>query len=94
MHMNIRQSNRENEQGFLSSYSIEAYERPSITTDIAEFSLRTVKGEAYRLSPEVKLCVLLIRRGQHPFLDHWALPGGFLRQGETIDDCAFRELKE
>lgn len=85
---------QQNEQQYLAEYSPENYERPSITTDIAAFSLRTQKGSAYRASPELKLCVLLIRRGGHPFRDHWALPGGFLQPGETIDDCAFRELKE
>ena len=83
-----------NEQQFLQNYSQDRYDRPSIATDIAAFSLRTVKSEAYRASPELKLCVLLIRRGGHPFKDHWALPGGFLQRGESIDECAFRELKE
>jgi ADP-ribose pyrophosphatase YjhB (NUDIX family) len=83
-----------NEQQFLQNYSQDRYDRPSIATDIAAFSLRTVKSEAYRASPELKLCVLLIKRGGHPFQDHWALPGGFLQRGESIDDCAFRELKE
>ena len=83
-----------NEQQFLQSYKQDRYDRPSVTADIAAFSLRTVKSDAYRASPELKLCVLLIRRGGHPFKDHWALPGGFLQRGETIDECAFRELKE
>lgn len=85
---------RLNEQQFLQNYSQDHYDRPSITTDIAAFSLRTQKSEAYRASPDLKLCVLLIRRGGHPFQDHWALPGGFLQRGESLDDCAFRELKE
>lgn len=83
-----------NEQQFLQTYSQARYDRPSIATDIAAFSLRTVKSEAYRASPELKLCVLLIQRSGHPFKDHWALPGGFLHRGESIDECAFRELKE
>ena len=83
-----------NEQQFLQNYSQDRYDRPSIATDIAAFSLRTVKSDAYRASPELKLCVLLVRRGGHPFQDHWALPGGFLQRGESIDECAFRELKE
>ncbi len=83
-----------NEQQFLQNYSQDRYDRPSIATDIAAFSLRTVKSDAYRASPELKLCALLVRRGGHPFQDHWALPGGFLQRGESIDECAFRELKE
>lgn len=83
-----------NEQQFLQNYSQDRYDRPSIAADIATFSLRTVKSEAYRASPEPKLCVLLIRRGGHPFKDHWALPGGFLQRGESVEECAFRELRE
>lgn len=83
-----------NESQFLESYSLQDYERPSVATDIAVFSLQTEKGTKYRTDPQQNISILLIRRGEHPFKDHWALPGGFLRMGETLEDCAFRELKE
>jgi 8-oxo-dGTP diphosphatase len=38
--------------------------------------------------------VLLIRRGLDPYKGKWAFPGGFLRPGESPDDCARRELQE
>lgn len=38
--------------------------------------------------------VLLIERGNEPYLGYWALPGGFLRMDETIEECAARELRE
>lgn len=38
--------------------------------------------------------VLLIRRGNEPYRDCWALPGGFMEMDETIEQCAVRELKE
>lgn len=38
--------------------------------------------------------VLLIRRGNEPYRDCWALPGGFIEMDETIEQCAVRELKE
>jgi 8-oxo-dGTP diphosphatase len=55
----------------------------TLTVDLAIFTVR--HGE---------LQVLLIRRGNEPFRGMLALPGGFVRPGEGLDDTALRELSE
>ena len=53
----------------------------------------TVDWVVFGLDDE-DLKVLLIRRDLPPFEDKWALPGGFVRLEETLDDAARRELQE
>jgi ADP-ribose pyrophosphatase len=38
--------------------------------------------------------VLLIRRGIEPSLGMWSIPGGTLKLGETLQQCAAREILE
>jgi len=41
-----------------------------------------------------ELHLVLIERGNEPFLGMWALPGGFKRTDETLEEAAVRELGE
>ena len=59
------------------------YARPALTVDCVVFGL-----------DEVDLKVLLIERDLPPFEGKWALPGGFVRVEESLDDAALRELEE
>ena len=54
-----------------------------VTTDVVIF---TIKHD--------KLKVLLVKRAHEPFKSKWALPGGYVRISETLDDAALRILKE
>ncbi len=64
------------------SYTYE-YPRPALTVDCVVFGI-----------DDEDLKVLLIQRGIEPFEGHWALPGGFVHMEETIEEAAFRELRE
>lgn len=63
------------------------YPRPAVTVDMALF---TVAGSLQRLQLEV----LLIQRDGEPFRGAWALPGGFVQEGEDLPVAAARELAE
>lgn len=82
------------EQIFLENYDITKYDRPSVTVDIAAFSIGLEETDNYKQDDKTHLSVLLVRRGEYPFLGKWALPGGFLRKDETVEECALREIKE
>ena len=82
------------EQDFLRGYRIEDYDRPSVAADLVIFRMHTSERENFRKDPKNTLSLLLIKRGEHPFLGQWALPGGFLRMDETVEECALREAKE
>jgi 8-oxo-dGTP diphosphatase len=66
----------------MTKYTYE-FPRPALSVDIVIFS---VWNES--------LQILLIQRGSPPFKDHWAIPGGFVKIDESLEDAACRELKE
>lgn len=70
--------------------------RPSVTADIVAVrpAYSELDGRHWREDPKFALEVLFIKRGQWPFAGCWALPGGFVRPTETVDECARRELRE
>jgi 8-oxo-dGTP diphosphatase len=63
------------------------YPSPSVTADCVVFGVTFESG-----GPALR--ILLIERGESPFEGALALPGGFVRIDETVDDAARRELRE
>lgn len=85
----------EEEIKFISRYDMSSYERPSVTTDIAVFSVQNDgEREDSRKLQKKALKILLIKRAAYPYKDCWALPGGFLEPGEDVMEGAKRELYE
>jgi ADP-ribose pyrophosphatase YjhB (NUDIX family) len=41
-----------------------------------------------------RLLVLLVMRQQEPFLNYWSLPGTLVRQGESLENAAYRIMAE
>src|SRR3546814_14670917 len=71
------------ETDFLDDYDPTAFERPSVTVDLVLLGLRQGSPTA-----------LLVKRQQNPFAGQWALPGGFVRIDEPVDDAAKRILHD
>lgn len=65
------------------TYDISKYDRPSVTVDVIIFTIQNNQ-----------LHTLLIQRKVWPFENHWALPGGFVKMAESLEDAAKRELRE
>ncbi|MEE0931146.1 MAG: NUDIX domain-containing protein [Acutalibacteraceae bacterium] len=82
------------EETFWANYRIEDFERYSVATDIVAFMIRSHWEDSYRHDSKKSLSILLIKRGEYPYMNSWALPGGFLRPDETVEDCANREIIE
>jgi 8-oxo-dGTP diphosphatase len=82
------------EAEFLVRYDASRYERPSVSVDTVIFTVTNEETDDHRKLPDKLLRVLLIKRGDHPFMGRWALPGGFVNMNEGLDEAAARELKE
>ncbi len=87
-------SDKSDEELFLSAYNVNDYDRPSVATDMVVMSMFKEEPDSHRKDAESKLHILLIKRGEHPYMNRWALPGGFVEADETIEACAVRELEE
>lgn len=71
------------EEEAIERYRSRNYPKPALTADIVVLWL---DGEAVK--------VLLVERGGHPYIEKFALPGGFANENEPVEETAARELQE
>lgn len=78
------------------SYRTQKHRSPDgLPTDICIFTITSqARNTKTKSLPTKQLSVLLIKRISTTFGEQWALPGGFSKESETLDECAYRELKE
>lgn len=67
----------------MEKYDSSKFEKPSVTVDIILFTVM-----------ENDLKVLLVKRKVLPYEGMWAIPGGFIKITESLEDAAKRELQE
>lgn len=84
-----RNAQGETLEEFLEAYDPGKYETPSCTTDAVIFA------HSGKLDVSLEgMSLLMIKRGNHPGIGAWALPGGFVNMREDLEDTARRELEE
>jgi len=70
-------------RGVPAGYDASKYPAFAVTVDVVILTM-----------VDSRLHVVLVRRGVAPFKGMWAIPGGFKRPNETLDEAAKRELAE
>lgn len=81
------------EQKFLDNYDPSAFPPIAVAVDTVVFGISKSIPDNYRKLSRQRLNILLVKRNDYPFKDNLALPGGFVRPEETIDETATRVLK-
>jgi ADP-ribose pyrophosphatase YjhB (NUDIX family) len=91
--INIKNKQGLTEEEFLEQYDADVFKKPSFTVDMLIFTVTDEEKENYRRLPEKSLKILLVKRGDHPYIGKWALPGGFISVDESLEESAIRVLR-
>jgi ADP-ribose pyrophosphatase YjhB (NUDIX family) len=90
----LRDQNGLTEAEFLSRYDPAAFGGFSVSADTVIFGVDAKPiAENHRKLDQQKLTVLLVKRTEHPYLDRWSLPGGFVGADESPQGAAMRVLR-
>ena len=66
----------------------------ALSTDVLIFSVSKGEAKTCRNLSDKFFSILLVRRNKEPFKDTWCLPGGFVKENESIDEAADRILEK
>src|SRR5690625_5505317 len=86
-----------NEEDFIKQYKEtekDKYEKPSVTTDMAIFTVVTEEAKDVRRKSDMDLRLLMIKRGGHPYKGDWALAGGVMNIDKDLEADVMRTLTE
>lgn len=81
------------EQDFLREYNPSQFSSIAVTVDAVIFGIEKDNVDNYRKLDEQSIKVLLVKRDDYPYKDCYSLPGGFVLEGETLEDSLRRTLK-
>lgn len=59
---------------------------------MAEYKIPSLTADIFIFDDDFNF--ILIKRLNNPYKDCWALPGGFVEYGESVENAAIREAKE
>ena len=81
------------EQDFLCEYNPNQFSPIAVTVDAVILGIEKDNTDNYRKLDEQSIKVLLVKRDEYPYKDCYSLPGGFVLDGETLEDSLRRTLK-
>ena len=82
------------EQDFLREYNPNQFSTIAVTVDAVILGIEKDNTDNYRKLDEQSIKILLVRREEYPYKDCYSLPGGFVLDGETLEDSLQRTLKK
>lgn len=86
--------NSNSEADYLKNYDAGQFARPSVAVDVLIFAIGDKPQANARKLPDKELRLLLMKRSEHPDKGLWALPGGFVGLDESLEEAAYRKMRE
>ncbi len=93
----VEKIGRENAENLGEAILVKSKHLPSISQSCKKFYVLPFPVPALTVDTIILRddgAFVMIKRNYEPFKDYWALPGGFVEIGETVEEAAMREARE